>query len=172
MHIITLLVPWEEKAGFVYRALQIYLFHFYSTYSSPDPVFQKELSPKFSEILEEAFITYKKTWKNLDPKFLSHCLLVRGQQWKHQNNEWNLFEVNNKEIKKVLDEVNGWKPLTILTTLFIWHLSVFIVSFEQISHIDLVFPLLTLNKFSLSYFVEILYLCKKLSQKEHYIPSM
>ena len=44
-------------------------------------------------------------------------LLVQSQQWKHQNNAWNLFKSG-----------------------------VFIINFEQISHIPLVFPLLNLNK--------------------------
>ena len=57
-------------------------------------------------------------------------LLVQIQQWKHQNNLWNLFKVNNKAPERHRS-------------------SVFIIKFEQISHIGLVilmFPLLTLNK--------------------------
>ena len=27
-------------------------------------------------------------------------LIVQNQQWKHQNNVWNLFEANNKDIRR------------------------------------------------------------------------
>ena len=57
-------------------------------------------------------------WKHVP----SRHLLVQSQQGKHSNNVWNLFKVNNKDN------------------------SVFIVNFEQISRIVLVFSLLTLNK--------------------------
>ena len=50
------------------------------------------------------------------------------QQGKQQNNGWNLFKVNIKDTR---------------TTSFS---GVFIVHFEQISHIILVFSLLALNK--------------------------
>ena len=51
----------------------------------------------------------------------SQYLLTQSQQWKHQNNVWNLFKVNNKD-------------------------SFFFVNFEQIAHIAMMFSLLTLSK--------------------------
>ena len=62
-------------------------------------------------------------------------LLVKSQQWKHQNNNWNLFKVNNKDT-------------TTTSMASSWCSSLFIVNFEQISHIVLVFPflILTLNE--------------------------
>ena len=51
-------------------------------------------------------------------------LIAQNQQWKHQDNLWNLFKVSNEDTR---------------TT----SLTGFIVKFEQISHLVLVFPLLT-----------------------------
>ena len=48
-----------------------------------------------------------------------------SSNWEHKNNVRNLFKVNNKR---------SWR-----------HFAVFIINFEQMSHI-LLFPLLTLNK--------------------------
>ena len=56
-------------------------------------------------------------------------LFVHSQQWKHHNNVWNLFIVNNKDTRK-----------TSLTLFWCG-----IVNFEQILHIVMAFPLLTLN---------------------------
>ena len=56
---------------------------------------------------------------------LNWHLLVQKQLWKHRNNVRNLYETPE------------WRQ---------WYLSgVFIVNYEQISHILLVFPLLTLK---------------------------
>ena len=54
--------------------------------------------------------------------------MVQNQQSKHRNNVWDLLKVNHEDTdtNEVID--------------------VFIVNFGQISHIALVFPLLTLNK--------------------------
>ena len=54
--------------------------------------------------------------------------MVQNQQSKHRNNMWNLLKVNHEDTdtSEVID--------------------VFIVNFGQISHIALVFPLLTFNK--------------------------
>ena len=57
-------------------------------------------------------------------------LLVQSQQWKRQNNVWNLLKFANKDTRT-----------TTLTS------CVFLINFEQISHNVLVFPLLTLNKY-------------------------
>ena len=51
------------------------------------------------------------------------------QQWRHQNNVWNLFKVINKDTR-----MTSWRRS-----------DVFIVNFEQMSHIVMVFPLLILN---------------------------
>ena len=51
------------------------------------------------------------------------------QQWRHQNNVWNLFKVINKDTR-----MTSWRRS-----------DVFIVNFEQISRIVMVFPLLILN---------------------------
>lgn len=53
----------------------------------------------------------------------SRYLPVQSGQWKHLNNVWNLFKINNKDNK-----------MTSVT------------SFDKISHIVFVFPLLALNK--------------------------
>ena len=42
---------------------------------------------------------------------------VQSQQWKHQNNVWNLFKANNKDIERCQMKwfvriVNGFQPLT------------------------------------------------------------
>ena len=58
-------------------------------------------------------------------KFPSRYLLARSLQWKHWNKVWNMFKDNNKDTKMT--------P------------GVFIVSFEHISHLALVFLLFTLN---------------------------
>ena len=63
-------------------------------------------------------------------KEISQYLLVQSQKRKHQSNMWNLLKVNNKDAK----------------TTSVMPFGVFIVNFEQISHIVLVVPLLTLNK--------------------------
>ena len=63
-------------------------------------------------------------------KLLSQHLIVQSQQWKHKNRVWNIWKVNNK--------------YTRMTSCC--RFGVFIVNFEQISHIVLIFPLLTLNK--------------------------
>ena len=61
---------------------------------------------------------------------LSKYLLVQSQQKKHQKKVWNMFAVNNRT-----PEGRLWRRF-----------GVFIVNFEQISHLFLVFPLLNLNK--------------------------
>ena len=63
--------------------------------------------------------------------FPSQYLLVQSQQWKPQN-KWNLFKINNKDTTV---EQRHWRRF-----------SDFIVNSEQISHIALVFPWLTLDK--------------------------
>ena len=63
-------------------------------------------------------------------KLLSQHLIVQSQQWKHKNRVWNIWKVNNKYTRMTSCCSFG----------------VFIVNFEQISHIVLIFPLLTLNK--------------------------
>ena len=64
-------------------------------------------------------------WKSLP----NWRLFVQNQQWEHQT-EWNLFKVNDK-----------YKKTTLLTSFFCLNFN-----FEQILHIFLVFPLLTLSK--------------------------
>ena len=62
----------------------------------------------------------------------SQYLLVRVKHWKQQNNVWNLF--------KVILTIKTPKRRHWLRS------GVFIVKFKQISHIFLMFPLMTLNK--------------------------
>ena len=68
-------------------------------------------------------------------------LLAQSKHWKYENDVWYLFKVNNKYTK------------TSLTS------GVFIVNFEQISHIMLVFPLFVdselVNSCSVCLFIEI-----------------
>ena len=61
-------------------------------------------------------------------KLFNRHLIVQSQQWKQQNNVWNLFNISNKDTRT-----------TSCTGLFI-------VNLEQISHIVLVLTLLTLKK--------------------------
>ena len=61
---------------------------------------------------------------------LTQDLLDQSQRWKHQDNLWNLFKVDNKDIRKT--------SLAIFRCLSCY--------FEQTSHITQVVPLLTLNK--------------------------
>ena len=74
---------------------------------------------KFVLVAIEAFFI----WSNLI-NFPSHHVLVKSLK----NSVWNLFKVNIK------DSIIGFRS------------GVFIVNFEQISHIVLVFPLLNLSK--------------------------
>ena len=59
-------------------------------------------------------------------------ILVEGQKLKHRSNVWNLFKVNNKDTRQ-----NDVDDVVLLS---------FFVNLTQISHIDMVFLLLTLNK--------------------------
>ena len=60
-------------------------------------------------------------------KIVTQPAFIQSQQYKHQSNVWNMFKVNKKYTS---------------TSLYFY----IIVNFEHISHIVLVFPLLTLNK--------------------------
>ena len=71
---------------------------------------------KISFVVIEFFYRYYSAYN-----FFPANLDVQSQQWKHQNNVWNLFKVNLRS-------------------------SVFVANFEQISQIVLVFSLLTINK--------------------------
>ena len=71
---------------------------------------------KISFVVIEFFYRYYSAYN-----FFPANLYVQSQQWKHQNNVWNLFKVNLRS-------------------------SVFVANFEQISQIVLVFSLLTINK--------------------------
>ena len=52
----------------------------------------------------------------------SWYLVVQNQKWKHQNNMWNLFQVNNKEIEQ-----------TSITSFFTHCFDASIVNFEQVN---------------------------------------
>ena len=67
-------------------------------------------------------------WSFLSWFLSSQHVLVQSQQWKHQNNKWNLFKVNNKDTRTTNDVFD------------IILVSFFIVNCEQILHIFLVFP--------------------------------
>ena len=71
------------------------------------------------------FLSHSITWNWIKVKPSRH-LLVQSQQLKYHNNAWNRFKVNNKD--------------TISTS---GRSDTFIVNFEKISQIILVFPLLT-----------------------------
>ena len=71
---------------------------------------------KISFVVIEFFYRYYSAYN-----FFPANLYVQSQQWKHQNNVWNLFKVNLRS-------------------------GVFVANFEQISQIVLVFSLLTINK--------------------------
>ena len=71
---------------------------------------------KISFVVIEFFYRYYSAYN-----FFPANLYLQSQQWKHQNNVWNLFKVNLRS-------------------------GVFVANFEQISQIVLVFSLLTINK--------------------------
>ena len=62
-------------------------------------------------------------------EFLDGTYLIKNQQWKHQKNVWNLFNVKNKDT----------------ATTGLMRSGVFNVNFEQLSLIALVFPLFSLR---------------------------
>ena len=66
----------------------------------------------------------------------SRHLLAQNQQWKYQSNVWNMFKGNKKGHQNDVIDVG---------------LMSFFVVFEQISHIALEFPLLTLSKYILGW---------------------
>ena len=84
----------------------------------------------------------------------SQYFLVQSQLWKHQDNVWNLFKLTIKT-----PERRQWRRY-----------GVFIVNVEQISHIVLVFPLLTLNKQMLAGWVLLLpkFIDNSSCQLEHF----
>ena len=84
----------------------------------------------------------------------SRYFLVQSQLWKHQDNVWNLFKLTTKT-----PERRQWRRY-----------GVFIVNVEQISHIVLVFPLLTLNKQMLAGWVLLLpkFIDNSSCQLEHF----
>ena len=51
-------------------------------------------------------VIFRKAWKRL-----SRHLLVRSQQWKHENNVWNLFKVINKNIRTTSMTPNRFRTL-------------------------------------------------------------
>ena len=63
-------------------------------------------------------------WLNHFEHHPSLHLIIQRQQWKHQSNFGNLLKGDD-----------------VINDIFLY-----IVNFEQVLHIDLVFPLLTLNK--------------------------
>ena len=64
-------------------------------------------------------------------EILSSAFTCSKQQWKHQSNVYKIFS----KLTIKTPELRHWR-----------HAGVFIISFEQISHIALMFLLLTLNK--------------------------
>ena len=67
------------------------------------------------------------SWHSTHQAYPSRHVLIQTEQWKHQNNVWNLFKVNKL--------TRQWH-----------HSAVLIINFEQISNIAVLFPLSTLNK--------------------------
>ena len=68
---------------------------------------------------------YYFTWS----KVLIWYLLVQSQQWKHQNNAWNLFKVNSKDAR-----TTSWYLYCSLWSDFIHCSAISIVYFEQAKH--------------------------------------
>ena len=60
-------------------------------------------------------------------KKLSRHLLVQNQQWKHQDNEWNLLKVNNKDTRKICEILVKLtiKSLTLFRCLYFQHWTYF-----------------------------------------------
>ena len=81
--------------------------------------FNTNLPARFA-IAKQAFLN-KIFWadsyqaKNSDRLFPSRYLLVQSQQWKYQNNVWNLFKVNNKETRTMNDVIDIFLKSLLLT---------------------------------------------------------
>ena len=71
------------------------------------------------------------TWS----KVVIWYLLVQSQQWKHQNNVWNLFKVNNKDAR-----TRSWYLYCSLWSDFIHCSAIFIVFFEQAKRTQYIRP--------------------------------
>ena len=83
---------------------------------------KKWLLKRLSCLVKISFVVIEFFYRHYSAyNFFPANLYVQSQQWKHQNNVWNLFKVNLRS-------------------------SVFVANFEQISQIVLVFSLLTINK--------------------------
>ena len=54
-------------------------------------------SPLFSKVVSNGCSSYFLFFANRFILMLRRHLLAHGQQWKHQNNVWNLFKVNNRD---------------------------------------------------------------------------
>ena len=83
---------------------------------------QSNFYPRFRFLRHQSI----KTWS-----IPSRHLIIQNQQWKHYNDVWNLFKVNNRDTDQRQWPRSG----------------VFIINFEQISHFVLVLPLLNFNEF-------------------------
>ena len=93
---------------------------------------------------------WKWKWENLGPFHQVGCfnellpswyLLVHSQQWKHENNVWNLLNVNNKGARTT--SVPFYTPLNMRKPLVLWCFhGVLLVNFTV-----LVSLFLTLNRF-------------------------
>ena len=72
--------------------------------------------------------TFRNTKKCL---LLSQHLLVQSQQWKRHNNMWNLFKVNNKDIRTT-SLTSFWRLYSDLWTDFTYCSGVSFIDFEQV----------------------------------------
>ena len=83
---------------------------------------KKWLLKRLSCLVKISFVVIEFFYRHYSAyNFFPANLYVQSQQWKHQNNVWNLFKVNLRS-------------------------GVFVANFEQTSQIVLVFSLLTINK--------------------------
>ena len=71
-------------------------------------------------------------------------LLINSQQWKQQDNVWNILKVKNKETRTTL--TSKFQLLTYQPGMLFLISGVFIVNFEHILHILQIFQSLTFSK--------------------------
>ena len=94
-------------------------------------------------------LTLLLTWNRLFSSGMtlpSRHLLVQSQQWKHQNNVWNLFNVNNKENKNGVVLVSLSLTLNRFSTLFwCFHCWLWASKYRLRNDVFLVFLLLLLS---------------------------
>ena len=126
--VLTYFICFSEDSAYTD---QIYIYRSFKSFSPTNENDMRWKIVKFSLIIWSVnFATME--WFQL-------ILFVQSQEWKNQDNVWILFKVNKKTPEKCQCRRS----------------SDFVVDFEQISHIFLVFPLLNLSRWMVAGLSEI-----------------